>query len=824
MTRLATAATIWLLSLTAASAQDDPYPPGASELTPQTNLHLEDKTLVVPPRFAAAFPENATLRLPPGFEVSVFASAGLGNPRELVLGPDGIIYVADASGGGQRDSKGSRVLALPDRDGDGVVDEVVVVADQLSMCYSIDFHEGELYASETHQVVRLVDADGDGFYETHEVVVPNIPDVPPGAFHTSRNMVIDGANERLFVQVGSPCDLCRQEEPVIGYNPDPLPQNPEFGTILVANLDGTGRRIFASGIRNVVGMDIHPVTGELWATHNHYDLAGSEVPPEWIDIVRDGDFMGFPFVHGWRAWVDFQIPDYQKLLPITRADSQLVATHKRPVALVNAHLAPMAIHFYRGNLFPPSYRHAGLVAIRGGQTPGNLAVVEGFKVIAVFSEPDGSNAQIADFFTGFASGGNVWGKPVGLAEDRAGNLYVASNSGIDAIYRIGFSPILATLEHNLPESLPSGTTIELEGTVRILRLGEDAGAPVLTVDLSALGGPEALFLEAVGDSTYRFSARIVVDVANGPRELVVRIVQGPYSNRLVDGTNVLPTADVVAMADGPAPGWTIEHSTFATVVPRQSDVVFAGKAATSIEGTASGIAGWRVELVAPESVSAVGFRSLRFAFHPGTAEFEGRSLSLGINNPTQELDNGRGFGQFALPSRPVDLLAAGPDGEPWVDVTRREWQLVDVPLAELRLSEPLERIRFFGNVRGRFFIDELRMVTPGSSFSPGTAVGDEPRPESFELAQNYPNPFNSRTLIPFRLATAGEVELAVYDMTGQRVASLIESRMLAGAHTASWNGMDDRGRPVASGVYVYRLRATAGAVPQVVTRKLLLIR
>jgi glucose/arabinose dehydrogenase len=267
MKRISEAALVVVLTAvcsgsTTVSAQD-PYPPGSFELTPQVDLHLENKRLDVPQRFAGSFPSAATLRLPPGFEVGVFAAADLGNPRELVLGPDGVMYVADASGGGQADSKGSRVLALPDRDGDGVVDEVVVVADQLSMCYSIDFHDGHLYAAETHQVVRLVDTDGDGFYETHEVVVPDVPDVPPGAFHTSRNMAIDAVNERLFVQVGSPCDLCRQGEPVIGYNPDPLPQNPEFGTILVANLDGTGRRIFATGVRNVVGMDIHPLTGEL---------------------------------------------------------------------------------------------------------------------------------------------------------------------------------------------------------------------------------------------------------------------------------------------------------------------------------------------------------------------------------------------------------------------------------------------------------------------------------------------------------------------------------------------------------------------------------
>jgi glucose/arabinose dehydrogenase len=797
-------AAVLLLTGTTAGGSD-PYEPGTYRLTPQIDLHLQPVPVDIAPRFSTAFAPGTTLNLPPGFEVNVFASAaGLGYPRELVMGPDSVLYVADASGGGQRDSKGSRVLALPDRDGDGIVDEIVVVADSLSMCYSIDFHDGELYAAETHQVVKLLDLDGDGFRETHVVVVPDIPNVPPGAFHTSRNMIIDAANNRLFVQVGSPCDLCRQEEAVIGYTTKPLPRNPEFGTILVANLDGSGRRVWASGIRNVVGLDLHPDTGELWATHNHLDLMGSELPPEWIDVVRDGDFMGYPLVYGWRAWVDFTLAEYQKILPITPADSLMVATHKRPAALVNAHLAPMAIHFYRGELLPPEYHHAGFVAIRGGRTSGNLATVPGFKVIALFGSPDGSDTRIADFLTGFYDGDNVRGKPVGIAEDGQGNLYVSTNNAA-AIYRISFSPLLATWEHNLPESVRSGATLDIAGTVRILRLGEGAGAPEVSLDLSGLGGPVSVPLVAVGDSSYQFAAQVVVNVPNGLHEVQVRILQGQYSNRLVGGVAVLPTADVVALVDGPEPGWHFEHSTFATVVPRQQAVVFAGQEATAITGTSSGIAGWRAELVASEPVPTGGYESLRFAFHPGSAEFDGRSLSLAINNPSQSLENGRGYGQFQLPSVPVDLLAPRPDGRLWLDVEQQAWQIVDIPLEMMRVVEPMERVRLFGNTRGTFYIDEMRLVTPAAPSI--TAVGDTPVPLAFDLGQNYPNPFNSSSVIPFRTSIDGDVRLEIFDIMGRRVVALLADFLPAGSHRATWDGRDDKGHPVASGVYVYRLQA-----------------
>jgi glucose/arabinose dehydrogenase len=155
----------------------------------------------------------------------------------------------------------------------------------------------------------------------------------------------------------------------------------------------------------VVGLALHPVTGELWGDHNGHDLEGPDLPPEWIDIIREGGFYGFPFAYGYQVYANFSLAqEYQRILPLTREDSLKVQSMRRPVALVPAHLAPMGIHFYTGDQFPSRYRNAAFVALRGGQVPGNLAVVPGFKVIALFSEPDGSHARVADFLAGFYLG------------------------------------------------------------------------------------------------------------------------------------------------------------------------------------------------------------------------------------------------------------------------------------------------------------------------------------------------------------------------------------------------------------------------------------
>ena len=232
-------------------------------------------------------PEDPLLNWPPGFSVSVFTAGNMGDnlgwPRFIAFSPDGVLHVASMAIG--------KIVAFPDPDDDGVASEGIAVVDGLETPHSLAFYQGDLYVAEKHQVIRLKDRDGDGTYQEREIF---IADIPWEGWHNTRTIVFDEIDEKLYLSVGTPCDLCRGEEglQVIGNGREVVPYSPERGTVLQFDADGTGRRIFATGIRNVIGMDFHPITNELWANHNHYNLQGPLLPPEWIDVLRDGGFYG----------------------------------------------------------------------------------------------------------------------------------------------------------------------------------------------------------------------------------------------------------------------------------------------------------------------------------------------------------------------------------------------------------------------------------------------------------------------------------------------------------------------------------------------------
>ena len=795
-----------LVTASTLCAQDDSYPPGTFQLNPAIDLNLQPVPVAVPEKFRDAVPGNLTLNLPPSFSVSVFAAGNnLRGTRFMAFSPDGVLHVANKGRG--------QIVAFPDRDEDGVADEGIVVVDGLEEGHSLVFYKGDLYVAEKHQVIRLKDLDGDGEFEEREIF---IPDIPWEGSHNNRTIVFDEIEEKIYLSVGSPCDLCRQEEGLqVNYGSDQqVPYSPERGTILQFNADGTGRRIFATGVRNVVGMDFHPVTNELWGNNNHYDLEGPDLPPEWIDIIRDGDFMGLPFVHGYQMYIDFSVPEYQKILPITRQDSLLVQTQKRPVGLVPAHLAPMGIHFYTHDLFPPQYKNAAFVALRGGQVAGNLAVVPGFKVVALFSEPDGSNARISDFLTGFGTGlrrEDVWGKPVGLITDSRGNLYVTSDHAIPAVYRIEHSPLIGSWEHTLPEKVFSGSPLEFEATVRLERLAPGEGDPLLTADLSAFGGPESVSLEAVGENIYRLRASLQVEGDNGLRQVRVLIEQGPYQTRLVQTITILPGVDTQIFAGAAERNWAVEHNSLIDLDSAAESLLYQDHPASAFAASLNGLGWWNLEFVPAEPVNPEGFQTLRFAFHPGNVvAADGLTLSLAINKSSSEFK-----------SRTLELLEGDLD-VPGVDLNVRQWQVVEIPLDAMELTGPIERIRFFGNLSGTFFLEDIRLLIDAPQ-QPPTAVVEEftsTEPTRFDLGQNYPNPFNSETVIRFSLPASTEVELAVYNMAGQKVATLIEGARKAGLYSVRWDGRDDRGDELASGLYLYQLRTNSLEK----THKMLLLR
>jgi glucose/arabinose dehydrogenase len=397
---------------------EDPYPPGTIQMTPKVDLNLESVPLIVPEKFQSLVPEGLTLNLPDGFSVRVFAVTGLRGPRMMAFNKDGILHVANMKAGTASEFQPhandftSQIVALPDRDNDGVADTVIIAADSLRWANSLVFYKGDMYVADTHQIVKFTDADDDLVYEKREVFADNIPTASTP--HLTRTIVVNESIERFYLSVGSHCDVCRESDP-------------ERAAILVFNTDGTGRRVFAIGLRNAIGLDIHPVTGDLWATNNGHTEAVDSLPPEWIDIVRDGGFYGWPFAYGYQVYINFEIRGHPQVLPITHEDSLLVRTMERPAALVDAHSAPMDIYFYPSGNFPSQYINAAFIAYRAGFRGPD----PGHKVVALFVDSDGSNATVGDFMTGFwpnpPDQSNIWAKPVGITSDSLGNLYVTSD-------------------------------------------------------------------------------------------------------------------------------------------------------------------------------------------------------------------------------------------------------------------------------------------------------------------------------------------------------------------------------------------------------------
>ena len=344
---------------------------------------------------AQGTPRLDRLRLPPGFSIAIYAE-GVSNARQLALAPDGVLYV-----GSRREGK---VHAVVDADGDHRAEQVYVLARDLFMPSGVAYRDGSLYVAEVNRILRSDDiAARRDDPPRPQIVTADLPDET----HHGWKFIAFGPDGRLHVPVGAPCNVCAPPAP--------------FASILSMGADGEDVRTVARGVRNSVGFDWHPDTGELWFSDNGRDWLGDDRPPGEVNRVREpGQHFGFPYVHGG----DIPDPEF--------GAGHAPADYAAPALRLGAHVAPLGIEFYRGDAFPAEYRGALFVAEHGSWNRSEKA---GYRVMVARFAADGTVASYTPFIEGWLQGAAYWGRPVDVETMADGSLLVADDHA-GVVYRV----------------------------------------------------------------------------------------------------------------------------------------------------------------------------------------------------------------------------------------------------------------------------------------------------------------------------------------------------------------------------------------------------
>jgi glucose/arabinose dehydrogenase len=352
-------------------------------------------------------PAGALPKVPHGFAVEVFAS-GLEGARLLRTAPNGDIFLAQTSEG--------RIVILHDN-GRGKPASVNTYASGLDEPFGLAFYPAGgaprfLYVGTVGAVLRFAYRSGDSKPEGRAETVARLPD---GGEHQTRDVAFSRDGRKMFVSVGSASNDAEGGETEETLRADILEFDP----------DGQGRRIFASGTRNPVGLAIHPVTGALWTAVNERDGLGDNLPPDYVTELRDGGFYGWP----WYYIGDHLDPRHPGEHP------ELAGQVVLPDVLIQPHSAPLQLAFYTGSQFPVAYRNDVFVALHGSW---NRARRTGYKVVRVTLRNGTPTGAYEDFLTGFVTAdGNVWGRPVGVAVAPDGSLLVSEDAN-GMIWRVSY--------------------------------------------------------------------------------------------------------------------------------------------------------------------------------------------------------------------------------------------------------------------------------------------------------------------------------------------------------------------------------------------------
>jgi glucose/arabinose dehydrogenase len=395
-----------------AGAQTPTTPPTAKEIEARRAMggyfpeRMNNPNLTANPPHLIATPLDQIpldrIRVPEGFKAEVWAH-GIPGGRMMARAPGGALFVGTRTIG--------RVYAVYEKDGQRVSK---VVAEKLVQPNGVLVQNGSLYIAAINRVFR---------YDNIEANLENIPTpvdmteafkLPPEVHHNWKFLAF-GPDGKIYFQVGAPCNACE-------INPG------VHGQIRRYNLDGSGMEIVARGVRNTVGFDFHPKTGELWFTDNGRDWAGENGFEDELNRLPAnmiGANFGFPYCHANGQ------PDPDVRVPNPCANTVL------PVALLGAHTAALGMRFYTGKMFPADYQNSIMIARRGSWNRTERA---GYDVVRVTATPDGRNARVTPFMTGFldTAKNTYHGRPVDVLQLPDGSLLVADEQN-GAIYRVSYA-------------------------------------------------------------------------------------------------------------------------------------------------------------------------------------------------------------------------------------------------------------------------------------------------------------------------------------------------------------------------------------------------
>jgi glucose/arabinose dehydrogenase len=361
-------------------------------------------------------PSDAWPQAPSGFKVELYAS-GLDNPRLLRTAPNGDVFVAESNPG---DIKVFRGVTS-----DGKAQTSEVFATGLKKPFGIAFYPPGpnpewVYVGNTDSVVRFPYKNGDLRAGGAEQKIADLPGGGHlrGGGHWTRDIVFSPDGKKMLVSVGSHSNVDDTDNNSVEFH---------RADVLEFNPDGSGLRMYASGIRNCVGEAINPKTGQLWCSVNERDEIGDNLPPDYITHVQDGGFYGWP----WYYIGGHQDPRHKGKHPELK-DKVIV-----PDVLVQPHIASLEMTFYEGKQFPAQYRGDIFAAEHGSW---NKKLRAGYEVIRVPLHQTGkAGGEYEDFLTGFVTkDGQVWGRPVGVTVAPDGSLLV-SDDGTNSIWRVSYS-------------------------------------------------------------------------------------------------------------------------------------------------------------------------------------------------------------------------------------------------------------------------------------------------------------------------------------------------------------------------------------------------